>query len=112
MNALLAVISGIVVVGMIIVFIRQNNKLQTARRNYRLALKEVGTCNAKLRFYHGQIEGLLQNLSIEELSDLREKVVDDRKNAECYKPSSQRSGRLVACREMVNIIDAVLSQRA
>ena len=112
MDAVIITVVVVAFLGLLIAFILQKRENKRLRINYRFAVKEVGTCNAKLRFYREQTEEVLQNFSVEELSSLREKVVDERKDTECCKPSSQRTGKLVVCREITDIIDGILIKKA
>ena len=107
MDAVVIILSAVVGMGFI-VFLKQYEKLKKAQSDYRSAVQQVSRCNSKLRTYREYLRELLPHVSNDVLMDSKGRTLDACKDAECCKFSPQRDGKIVACREIVNLIDEVI----
>nr|QIM10307.1 hypothetical protein PlAlph_0610 [uncultured Alphaproteobacteria bacterium] len=105
MNAVIVVVLAVVLFGVIIMFNLQNGKMKRARKSQSAAQREFGRAKAEARVYAKELKKLLGGLNKNELSELRNRIVSDRMEAESAKESSQREGTIIAYRHIVDDID-------
>ena len=105
METVLVVVLVVVVLGMAVTLGRQNRKLRELKKDYYSVVQQIGSFNSRLRFYNECMREILPCLSKDVSATLKEKVLDQQKETECYRHSPQREGKIIACREIVGLID-------